>query len=157
MKHELILKNYDLNYILIAIRGKIEDYQFAYFLNKSPLFSLKRMEKDLHSIIQEKNIYFSTFQDINNDLHRTSFLISNRSIYKNVVEDKNNLFVENAISNTAFLIPELKSFDYFLKLIGIWKKSEISLLKKNLISIKNVESETSINLHNIKSINNLIF
>ena len=115
------------------------------------------MEKDLHSIIQEKNIYFSTFQDINNDLHRTSFLISNRSIYKNVVEDKNNLFVENAISNTAFLIPELKSFDYFLKLIGIWKKSEISLLKKNLISIKNVESETSINLHNIKSINNLIF
>ena len=157
MKHELILKNYDLNYILIAIRGKIEDYQFAYFLNKYPLFSLKRMEKDLHSIIQEKNIYFSTFQDINNDLHRTSFLISNRSIYKNVVEDKNNLFVENAISNTAFLIPELKSFDYFLKLIGIWKKSEISLLKKNLISIKNVESETSINLHNIKSINNLIF
>ena len=43
MKNELTLKiNYDLNYSLIALRSELEDYQFAYFLNKSPFFLFER-------------------------------------------------------------------------------------------------------------------
>ena len=39
MKHNLKLKiDYDLNFLLIGIRSEIEDYQFAYFLNKSSFF-----------------------------------------------------------------------------------------------------------------------
>ena len=30
--------NYDINYTLIGLRSKTEDYQFAYSLNKSSLF-----------------------------------------------------------------------------------------------------------------------
>ena len=65
MKNELTLKiNYDLNYSLIALRSELEDYQFAYFLNKSPFFLFQRLNKDISYIIQEKKIYFSTFQHI---------------------------------------------------------------------------------------------
>tara|TARA_B100001250_G_C19755560_1_gene769923 strand:- start:906 stop:1382 length:477 start_codon:yes stop_codon:yes gene_type:complete len=158
MKTPLILKvPLDLNYLLIAIRSKLDDYQFAYFLNKSPFFFFKRRESDVPSIINKKKIYFSTFEDLNNELKRTSFLISNNSIYEDEVNNSMNLFNNKSIFNTAFLIPELKEFDYFIKLVGVWKKQELIELKKHLQQMKCIESETDIDLKTLRSIDNLVF
>ena len=156
MKYQLNINRYDLKCILIAIRSKYPDYQFAYFLNKSPLFLFKRMEKDLHYIINKKKVFFSTFKDLNIELQRSSFLIKNKSIYMSEVSEK-NLFQQSIIPSTAFLIPELKKFDYFLKLKGVWKKKEITILKRFLNNLSGVESETNIELNTLKSINNLVF
>ena len=158
MKNELTLKiDYDLNYILIAIRTKLEDYQFAYSLNKSPLLLFERLQKDICCVINQQNIYFSTFEYINPTLQRTIFLINNRAIYNTKLNSSEGLFRGDEISNTTFLIPELKEFDYFLKLVGIWKSDEINELKTLLHDMKDVESETNIELNTIKSINNLVF
>ena len=158
MKNPLVLKvPIDLNYLLIAIRSKLDDYQFAYFLNKTPFFFFKRKEKDLKSIINKKSIYFSTFEDINMELKRTSFLISNNSIYQEEINSSENLFSNKSIFNTAFLIPELKEFDYFIKMVGIWKKEEIIELKKHLQKMQYIESEIDVDLKNLKSIDNLVF
>ena len=52
MKNELKLQvEYNLNYSLIAIRSELEDYRFAYFLNKSPFFVFERIKKDICCII----------------------------------------------------------------------------------------------------------
>ena len=157
MKNELTLHvNYDLNYLLIAIRSRLDDYQFAYFLNKSQFFLFTRMKKDLNCWINNKSIYFSSFKS-ENDEKQTSFLIKNQAIYTEEMAIQETLFGDSLISNTAFLIPELKKFDYFLKLVGVWKKAEVLSLKKYLHELNFVESETTINLTKIKSIDNLVF
>jgi len=157
MRYDKLQVNYDLNYLLIALRTQIEDYQIAYFLNKSSFFIFKRMGKDLSCVINKDNIYFSAFHDHNTDLKRDSFLIRNKAIYNTESTKNNELFFNTEISNIAFLIPELKEFDYFIKLEGVWKKKEIISLKHFLNKMDIIESETSINLNTISSINNLVF
>ena len=149
--------NYDVDFILIAIRSQIEDYQFAYFLNKSPFFLLKRMTEDVSCIINKNPVYFSSFCDLNEEFKRESFLIKNRAIYNADTSTLNGLFDTNQINNIAFLIPELKDFDYIIKLVGIWKKVELQKLKKFLHDMKIIESEISVNLKTIQSCTNLIF
>lgn len=157
MRNELKLKvDYNLNYSLIAIRSELEDYRFAYFLNKSHFFIFQRIKKDICCIINTKKIYFSTFKHINSELKRTSFLIGNKSSYKSEDVETKNLFSNNLIMNTSFLLPELKEFDYFLKLNGLWRQSEKENLKQYLQELSYIESATEIDLKKIKSINNLV-
>jgi len=158
MKYNLNFKiNYDINYVLLGVRSKIEAYQFAYFLNKSSHFLFHRMKKDVSYIINKKKVYFTAFKDLNTEFKRTSFLIKNKTFFNSEAISSQNLFDKNPIINTAFLIPELKEFDYFIKLMGIWKKEEMLELKKFLQTIKDVEPETNIDLSRLKSINNLVF
>ncbi|MAQ47785.1 MAG: hypothetical protein CMD27_02775 [Flavobacteriales bacterium] len=156
MKFQLSTLDYKEKYNLLAFRCSVEDYRLAYFLNKYPNFLFQRMPKDLHCVINGKNIYFSTFEDNSLDYEKSCYLISNKSLYREQL-DTNNLFNSGLFVNTAFLIPELSKFDFFLKLIGIWKKSEIKTISKNLNKITEIESKTHIDLNKLKSINNLVF
>ena len=123
---------------------------------KSHFFIFQRIKKDICCIINTKKIYFSTFKHINSALKRTSFLIGNKSIYKSEVGETKNLFSNNLILNTSFLLPELQEFDYFLKLNGLWRQSEKENLKQYLQGLSYIESATDIDLKKIKSINNLV-
>ena len=116
----------------------------------------QRLNKDISYVVQKKKIYFSTFQHIDTEFEKTSFLISNKSMYNLDLNSEQNLFSNNTIMSTSFLIPELKEFDYFLKLVGIWKTEEINNLKNYLKKMKDVDSEVNINIDKIKSINNLV-
>ncbi len=157
MKSEKLHIKYDLNYILIAIRSQIEDYRLAYFLNKSSFFLFQRMSQDLSYLINDKTVYFSSFHDINQDLKREVFLIKNKTTYRSNLTTQLGLFSDSDITNTVFLIPELKDFDYFIKLVGIWKNSEILNLKNFITDIQVVESSVNIDLNQVKSSNNLVF
>ena len=157
MKFQLSTLDYEKKYNLFAFRSNMEDYRLAYFLNKYPNFLFKRMPKDLHFVINGKNIYFSTFEDNSLDYEKSCYLISNKSLYEEQWESNNNLFSSGLFMNTAFLIPELSKFDFFLKLIGVWTKSEIQTISQNLNMIKEINSETKIDLNKLKSINNLVF
>ena len=156
MKREVLKVTYDLNYILIAIRGTLKDFQLAYFLNKSSLFFLKRVANDITYNTEDGLVSFATFSDTAIDHKKDSFLIKNQTSYDSTVPI-NNLFFQHSINKSMFLIPELKEFDYLLKLEGIWHKEELTYIKKYLRSINNIESESSINLNKIKSISNLVF
>ena len=157
MKKLLTLENEDnLNYCLIAIRNKLEDYLFAYHLNKSMFFNFNRVENDLSYIIANQTVYFTTFEYVNLELDQMSFLIKNSSFFKNKTAGEKLLFSDE-IDNKVFLLPELKEFDYFLKLNGIWKTTEILKIRQYLNSLDTVESEIIVNIKTIKSINNLIF
>ncbi len=157
MKLEKLNIQYDLNCILLAIRSQIEDYRFAYFLNKSSLFLFQRMSKDLSYLINDKIVYFSSFQDFNKDLKRESFLIKNKTIYQSNLNSQLGLFSDSDITNTVFLIPELKDFDYVIKLVGIWKNSEVLNLKNFIASLQVVESSVKVDVNKLRSRNNLVF
>jgi len=157
MKFQLSTLDYENKYNLFALRSSLEDYRLAYFLNKCPEFLFKRMPKDLHCVINGKNIYFSTFEDNSLDYEKSCYLISNKSLYKTRFETNNNLFPSGLFVNNAFLIPELSKFDFLLKLIGVWKKKEMKTISKNLNMITEIDSETQVDLKKIKSINNLVF
>ena len=105
----------------------------------------------VNKVLTPKNLSIEEFKDLGVYLREPA-----RNIRDFELINTENLFVNNAISNTVFLIPELKEFDYLLKLIGIWKDEETSGLKKYLHNMINTESEISINLNTIKSINNLV-
>ena len=157
MKHNLKFKiNYDLNFILIGILSNIKDYQLAYFLNKSRFFSFRRMKVDITYILNNQKIYFSSFEHLNSEQKQTTFLIKNKTLYTSPLDLSKSLFSES-IGNAAFLIPELKEFDYLIKMVGIWKKEEFKELMKFLRSMNDVEPEININLNQIKSITNLVF
>jgi hypothetical protein len=156
LKREILKRTYDLNYILIAIRGTLKDFQLAYFLNKSSLFFLKRVENDITYNTTDSILSFATFSDTEADHKKDSFLIKNKTNYNSTIPN-NNLFFQHSINKSIFLIPELKAFDYLLKLEGVWHKEELTYIKKYLRSINNIESESSVDITKIKSINNLVF
>ena len=148
---------HDIDFQLIGIQSEMQDYQFAYFLNRSTLFMFERMIKDISYLINSKKIYFSTFEHRESDLRRSSFLVKNRAFYSKPVNNSLNLFNETRIRKSTFLIPELKEFNYFIKFVGIWKKEELLELKIFLNSLPGINSPVNIDLGRIKSITNLIF
>ena len=68
MRSEKFHVKYDTDYVLFAIRSKIEDYQLAYFLNKSSSFLFKRMSPDVSFLLNKRPVYFSSFYDNRKEL-----------------------------------------------------------------------------------------
>ena len=91
MRLHLSSNDYKKNYNLFAFRSNIEDYRLAYFLNKYSKFLFRRMTKDLHCVINNKNIYFSTFEDKDLDYEKSCYLISNKSLYNEIFSTENSI------------------------------------------------------------------
>ena len=147
---------YDKKYTLFAIKSNLKDYRLAYFFNKKTDLLFNRMTKDLKYILKNNTVYFSVFMDNHFDDKKKCCLISNKTIYSDDLK-YGSLFKNIPISNNMFLIPELKEFDYILKLDGIWTKKEIRELEKSMTKISEIVANICVDSKKIKSINNLIF
>ena len=148
-------KSYSKEYTLFAIKSNIQDYRLAYFFNKKTDVTFNRMTKDLKYILKNNTIYFSAFVDKSFGDKKKCFLISNKTIYSKDLK-YGSLFKNITISNNMFLIPELKEFDYMLKLDGIWTPKEITGLQKSMNKISEIMACICVDSKKIKSINNLI-
>ena len=146
---------YSKDYTLFAIKSNLQDYRLAYFFNKKTNLFFNRMTRDLKYILKNHTVYFSAFVDKSLDDKKKCYLISNKTIYSNDLKF-GSLFKNIPISNNMFLIPELKEFDYILKLDGTWTKKEINSLETILSEISEIMANISVNSKKIKSINNLI-
>ncbi|MDO9260733.1 MAG: IPExxxVDY family protein [Flavobacteriaceae bacterium] len=149
----------DTPFSLFGIKTPLEDYRLAYFLNKALLTQFKRAESNLEFETNNEKKSFSlfSFEDI---YHYTAwFLIANK--YK---QTKTDHLVENLFTPTNFnfesinyLIPERKSFDYFLKIIGGEKNFNNRAFIQQLKSIHLVEAVFEIAPEELKSKDFLIF
>ena len=148
-------ESYSKEYTLFAIKSNILDYRLAYFFNKKTDVTFSRMTKDLKYILKNNTIYFSAFVDKSFGDKKKCFLISNKTIYSKDLK-YGSLFKNITISNNMFLIPELKEFDYMLKLDGIWTPKEITGLQKSMNKISEILACICVDSRKIKSINNLI-
>tara|TARA_B100000963_G_scaffold351219_1_gene362503 strand:+ start:215 stop:688 length:474 start_codon:yes stop_codon:yes gene_type:complete len=146
---------YSKEYTLFAIKSNLQDYRLAYFFNKKTDLDLNRMTKDVKYTLKNNTIYFSAFVDKSFDDKKKCFLISNKTIYSKDLKF-GSLFKNIPITNNMFLIPELKEFDYMLKLDGIWTKKEIEDLVTSMSKISEILANICVDSKKIKSINNLI-
>ena len=90
---------YDFEFELLAINASVKEYKLAWILNKELGLSFHKEPNIEIEFLADKMMSISNF--ICTTEHQTMRLLSNRA---ENLEEKFN----------AFLIPELKNFDYFV-------------------------------------------
>jgi hypothetical protein len=123
-----------------------KDYDFVFYLNKNCRFNFKRT-KDQEILDKGISYKFSVYRFYDLKTKQEIELISNYS-YPHTMREALGLFDETDMVKT--LIPEYKSFNYFLK-------SDFLLDEEfyvTLPNLKNIQEYQEINIESIK-INNL--
>lgn len=148
----------DEDYILIAIHCSEEAYKMAYMLNKKLTLQLQRRKTDLQIISKETTAYFGIFEFENQQHYTQFYLFENKctlSIEKSVTGV--GLFEKDQKINIAYVLPEFKKVDYFLKIEADESQTPIRKLLAQLNEINEVISAYTIDNATIKSHYNLIF
>ena len=138
------------DYTLIGIHSNIEPYKLAFKINQKLKIHLKRCSYDIS--FKDKNSIFDLYKHSSETYNTKLYLILNKSF--NEREIKGQLLFEN-LSESSFLIPELKKVEYFLKIEG--GNFNIKTLLNRLIEIDNIISCYRTKITAKKSKYNLIF
>ncbi|MCK8140293.1 IPExxxVDY family protein [Flavobacterium sp. I-SCBP12n] len=150
----------EIDYYLIAIHTLLEDYRLAYFINQKLPINLSKSEEDIQINIKEGEINFSRFYYNDDDSNFTWNLIQNKNqVIQHKEENTQNLFsnVTMEVATKAYLLPELKKVDYFLKIENNEGPLDLSNIQLLLNTIDNVSTIFIVDKKQIKSKNNLIF
>lgn len=134
---------FEHDYLLLGINSALEDYKLAYLLNNNLQLQLKRQTTDLD--IKEKNCAFIWYEYYCDKSFTTWSLLANKHIFTSETQGQVNLFAEE--SKTAYLIPEKKTVDYFLKINGADDENSANLYQKikkinGVIALYNINPET---------------
>ncbi|HKX86035.1 MAG TPA: IPExxxVDY family protein [Flavobacterium sp.] len=156
--HKLQLEDFDqVDYDLIAIHTTLEDYRLAFKINQQLEILLSKNEDEIPIEINKQKTSFSRFTFEDEIAMMVWDLIQNKQEIELPVQAKSNsLFDDDVMATQVNLINELKKVDYFLKIEHdeqINTKEIISKIKK----IDSINTVYEVDVHEIKSKNNLIF
>jgi predicted SnoaL-like aldol condensation-catalyzing enzyme len=156
--YKLALEDFDeIDYNLIAIHASQQDYRLAYKINQELNISLRKNSVEIGVNTKQKTAFFSRFSFEDNEKKSSWDLIQNKQIIEHSnVEKSTNLFENEMISNSIYLLTELKKVDFFLK-ISQETTQKINKIISKIQKINFVETAYEINANQIKSKNNLIF
>ena len=132
----------DYNFMLYAIVSPVKEHKFAWNLNGA-------FEMDFYKV-KDIELSFANY---------SSKLISNflyESEYSLLRILKNKLISDDG-ENSGYLLPELKRFDYFLKIEGESIEEVSEDLPEKLKSLPCVQYFEKIKIENLKSKDNLLF
>lgn len=141
MKKTKLLIDYDFGFILIGITTTSKDYKLAWILNKRLQFNLSKQE-DLHLPFEKGQ-----------DLTLSHYLFTTDFIQVHLVKNKS----VSDVATTAFLVPELNHFDYFLKIEEEGEQIQLSELLQTLRSVEYIQLVQQVDINKLKSKENLIF
>jgi len=148
----------EVDYELIAIHTSLEDYHLAYFINQKFPILLSKNKNEIQVKSKNGETFFSrfTFEDVEKDL-AWNLLQNKNEVVVQKTGSGNNLFSNSAsgINARAYLLPEFKKVDYFLKIENSEDAAERII--RNLNKIDKISTIYSVNATHIKSKNNLIF
>ena len=113
LKHRLSSDDLENDYTLIAIHSNTEPYKLAFEINQKLKIQLKRCSYDVS--FDANNSMFDLYKHISETYNTKLYLILNKSIGEKKIKDQ--LLFEN-LSESFFLIPELKKVEYLLKIEG---------------------------------------
>jgi hypothetical protein len=133
---------YEYDFQLIGIVCSLKEYKLAWMLNKS-----------LHiKLIKEPDIVFEFLQEASFSISNFIFTTENGTLrlLKNKAYEYNNV-------KSPFLIPELKEYDYFLKLECLDNSFSVNGIIDALKEIKQIIYIKNLNISELKSKENLIF
>lgn len=157
--HKLHIDEFDeVDYELIAIHTSLEDYRLAYFLNQKLPILLGKSKSEIQINIKEGVTGFSRFIYENKAADSCWSLIQNKNEVTTLKSDNNqNLFANSSyeVATKAYLLPEFKKVDYFLKVEN--SDNDIEKIIAEINTIARISTVYSVDTNKIKSKNNLIF
>jgi hypothetical protein len=159
--HRLLIDDFvTIDYGLIAIHSSLEDHRLAYFINRELSILLEKSPNDIWVTINEGESCFSRFifEDPGNDSAWN--LIQNRNRVTSMQSNTTTSLFEDTglpIETSVFLMPELKTVDYVLKIEHMPASFEPDEVVEKLLSIKQIATAYTIDHKKLKSKNNLIF
>lgn len=144
---KLSSKDFDQEYLLIALHTSLEDYRLAYFLN-SYLHLYFRKKEDW--VDEDKEYSFYQYVD---SLGVVWDCIANKQI-RHVERKTKYLFYTDEVS---YLIKEYKKVDYWLKVECGFPLSDINRLLSKIRVIPKLVTAYNIDFKKLKSKNKLMF
>lgn len=142
MKKRKLEAEFDYDFLLFGIISAIKEYKLAWLLNSQLDVQLDKVKDIEIEFLQSQNLIISNY------LYETEH--SNLRLLKNKSMDQ----IED---NSAFLVPELKRFDYFLIIRGFEDTFASLDLKNKISSIPKVQYVQNFSIEKLKSKENLIF
>jgi hypothetical protein len=159
--HKVYIEEFEEDdFHIIAIHTSLEDYRLAYFINREIAIRLSKNDNDIQSHVKGGRASFArfTFEDHENDIKWN--LVQN----KNEVEGIENTISQdlfsnskNTFSSSAYLLPEYKKVDFFLKIENAEKEINIAEIVSKISTIDSISMTYNVDKEKIKSKNNLIF
>lgn len=142
MKKRKLEAEFDYNFLLFGVISALKEYKLAWHLNNTFELQLNKAHDIAIDFLKSQNLIISNY--LYETEHSTFRLLKNKSA--DVFED-----------NLAFLIPELKRFDYLILIQGFDDTFNTGDIKKLLSSIPKVQYVQNFQIDDLKSRENLIF
>lgn len=158
--HKLVLDEvFEQPFKLIAIHSSVEEFRLAFQLNKYLDLRLSRSRQDIDFQMEDLKVLFALYEFEDLQKYCRYFLVSNVSkgeLASNA--SQNSLFGdEEPAFKKLYLMPEFKQVDFFLKIEEESEMLSEKVLLKKIKEIPQVSTAYSIDFHQIKSKENLIF
>ena len=142
MKKRKLEAEFEYNFILFGIISTLKEYKLAWLLNKRLDIQLDKSKDIEIDFVKSQNLIISNY------LYETE-----HSCFR-MLKNKSADLLEQ---NSAFLIPELKRFDYLVLVEGFDDTYSATELKSELSSIQTVQYVQQFNVDELKSKENLVF
>jgi len=155
--HRLSIDEFDeVDYDLVAIHTALEDYHLAFFINRQLPITLKRNASDISAAFRNIESTFSRFTYENPEHDIAWTLVQNKTQVPVKRKASQDLFGSGTETTAnAYLIPEFRKVDYFLKIEDDTVQTANVLAK--LQQLARVSAVYRIDAGQVKSKNNLIF
>lgn len=129
----------DLDFTLIAITAPLKDYRFCFKVNKQLSREFYRIDElKLALNTDEEPFYFSRYYYFDNRTENEYYLVANKG-------------------SESFLIPEMKTVDYFLLIFNFIDEDDIQWIISGLNKINEVLVAAEVDPKKLKSKENLVF
>lgn len=134
--------DYDFDFLMLALNSNVKPYKLAWYINKALQVTLVKAENIQIEFKQNKHLYIQNFEA--QGAHYVLRLLKNRA------EDEEDAY-------QAYLLPELKNFDYFLLLENDTNTFDEKSFFNQIKEIPFVQFTTKVDATTLKSRDNLIF
>lgn len=142
MKSTKLIFEYEYDFDVLAIISSVKDYKMAWAINKCLNLSLCKTDDLCLDFVKEGRLLISNFTFETE--YATFRLLKNRSY-------------ELSKTNKQYLIPELKDYDYLIKISGESVSLSASNVMEKLKDLSVIEYIKQIEVQTLKSKENLIF
>lgn len=127
---------------LIGVISSVREYKLAWILNQCESCDFQKSSDIQIDFVGLKNITISNFKFQTE--HTNVHLLKNRLVFNNALSDQ-------------YLIPELKRFDYFVKIDGASELFPTNAILTTLRNCENIQYAITLDPNTIKQKENFIF
>ena len=128
----------DLDFVLLAVTCVLKDYRLCYYINKNLNFSFAKLEDHELSYPGQTCRFYSKYLHCTSENSAQYFLLSNKG-------------------SEGYLVPELKSADYFIVIKEFIDDEDMDFLVSELKKMNDIQAVVELDPAKLKSKENLIF